>query len=117
MDSKICKPKFKINSARSNSPTLGGSNHSATLSSSQSSRQRGGVGVGSSSPPTKLYKHVALFSLNNVTKVCDILQNNDDTDLFGFVCRLPGEKDKFYFFKVMASSSSSSSFGSNGFGI
>lgn len=66
--------------------------------------------------PTKYYKHIALFSLNNVTKVCDILQNNDDTDLFGIVCRLPGEKDKFFHFKVMGSSSSSSSSSSSGSG-
>ena len=37
--------------------------------------------------------------------MCDILQNNDDTDLFGILCRLAGEKDKFFSFKVIASSS------------
>jgi len=45
--------------------------------------------------------------LNNITKVCDILQNNDDTDLFGILCRLAGEKDKFFSFKVLVSSTSS----------
>lgn len=55
--------------------------------------------------PQKCYKHIALFSLNNITKVCDILQNNDDTDLFGILCRLAGEKDKFFSFKVLATSS------------
>jgi len=42
--------------------------------------------------------------LNNITKVCDILQNNDGTDLFGILCRLAGEKDKFFSFKVLVSS-------------
>lgn len=55
--------------------------------------------------PQKCYKHIALFSLNNITKVCDILQNNDDTDLFGILCRLAGEKDKFFSFKVIATNS------------
>ncbi len=45
--------------------------------------------------------------MNNITKVCDILQNNDDTDLFGILCRLAGEKDKFFSFKVLVSSTSS----------
>jgi hypothetical protein len=61
--------------------------------------------------PQKCYKHIALFSLNNITKVCDILQNNDDTDLFGILCRLAGEKDKFYSFKVAASSNNFSNGG------
>ncbi len=56
--------------------------------------------------PQKCYKHIALFSLNNVTKVCDILQNNDDTDLFGILCRLAGEKDKFFSFKVIPTNGS-----------
>jgi hypothetical protein len=59
--------------------------------------------------PSKCYKHIALFSLNNVTKVCDIVQNNDDTDLFGILCRMPNEKDKFYSFKTISSASSGSS--------
>ncbi len=37
--------------------------------------------------------------------MCDILQNNDDTDLFGILCRLAGEKDKFFSFKVIATNS------------
>jgi len=39
------------------------------------------------------------------TKVCDILQNNNDTDLFGTLCRLAGEEDQFFSFKVIATSS------------
>ncbi len=31
------------------------------------------------------------------------MQNNDDTDLFGILCRLAGEKDKFFSFKVILS--------------
>jgi hypothetical protein len=78
---EICKPRLKlINAAKS---------------PNNISKQR---------TPQKCYKHIALFSLNNVTKVCDILQNNDDTDLFGILCRLAGEKDKFYSFKVLATS-------------
>ena len=42
-------------------------------------------------------------------KVCDIVQNNDDTDLFGILCRVAGEKDKFFSFKVISTSSSSNS--------
>lgn len=82
---EICKPRFKFSTAKSPNP----------LSKQQRS-------------PTKIYKHIALFSLNNVTKVCDILQNNDDTDLFGILCRLPGEKDKFFSFKVIPSHNMSS---------
>ena len=82
---EICKPRMKIlNAAKSPNAV---------------SKQR---------TPQKRYKHIALFSLNNVTKVCDILQNNDDTDLFGILCRLTGEKDKFFSFKVIPSTSSSS---------
>jgi hypothetical protein len=82
---EICKPRMKIlNAAKSPNAV---------------SKQR---------TPQKCYKHVALFSLNNVTKVCDILQNNDDTDLFGILCRLTGEKDKFFSFKVIPCTSSSS---------
>ena len=58
--------------------------------------------------PSKCYKHIALFNLNYMTKVCDIVQNNDDTDLFAIICRLPNEKDKFFSFKVVSQSSSSS---------
>lgn len=83
---EICKPRFKLHNAKSPSLT-------------SSSKQRS---------PTKLYKHVALFSLNNVTKVCDILQNGDDTDLFGILCRLAGEKDKFFSFKVIPNASNQS---------
>jgi hypothetical protein len=80
---KICKPRLKlINAAKS---------------PNAASKQR---------TPQKCYKHIALFSLNNVTKVCDILQNNDDTDLFGILCRLAGEKDKFFSFKVIPSNGS-----------
>jgi len=82
---EICKPRLKlINAAKSPNNV---------------SKQR---------TPQKCYKHIALFSLNNVTKVCDILQNNDDTDLFGILCRLAGEKDKFYSFKVLATSTANS---------
>ena len=82
---EICKPRMKIlNAAKSPNAVA---------------KQR---------TPQKCYKHIALFSLNNVTKVCDILQNNDDTDLFGILCRLTGEKDKFFSFKVIPSTSSSS---------
>ena len=35
------------------------------------------------------------------------MQNNDDTDLFGILCRLPNEKDKFFSFKAIASASAS----------
>ena len=81
---EICKPRLKlINAAKS---------------PNAASKQR---------TPQKCYKHIALFSLNNITKVCDILQNNDDTDLFGILCRLAGEKDKFFSFKVIVSLSSS----------
>lgn len=90
---QICKPKYKIN--RSNSPSM--------TSATQSVKQRGG----NASPPPKFYKHVALFLFNNMNKVCDILHNGEGTDLLGIVCRLPGEKDKFYYFKIMAMSSSS----------
>ncbi|CAF0879713.1 unnamed protein product [Brachionus calyciflorus] len=83
---EICKPRFKLHNAKSPSLT-------------SSSKQRS---------PTKLYKHIALFSLNNVTKVCDILQNGDDTDLFGILCRLAGEKDKFFSFKVIPNASNQS---------
>lgn len=77
---EICKPRLKlINAAKS---------------PNAASKQR---------TPQKCYKHIALFSLNNITKVCDILQNNDDTDLFGILCRLAGEKDKFFSFKVILS--------------
>lgn len=53
--------------------------------------------------------------------MCDILQNNEETDLFGFLYRVPGEKDKFYYFKVMGgtgsgSGSNSGSGSSSGFG-
>ena len=82
---KICKPRLKL--------------LNAAKSPSGSSRQR---------TPQKCYKHIACFNLNNVSKVCDILQNNDDTDLFGILCRLAGEKDKFYSFKVIPSNSTSS---------
>ena len=41
-----------------------------------------------------------------MTKVCDIQQKGDDTDLFGILCRLAGEKDKFFSFKVIASNCS-----------
>lgn len=84
---EICKPRFKLHNGKS-------------PSTNSQSRQRS---------PTKLYKHVSLFSLNNVTKVCDILQNGDDTDLFGILCRLAGEKDKFYSFKVIPNTSNQSS--------
>ena len=73
--------------------------NAAKSPSGSSSRQR---------TPQKCYKHIACFNLNNVTKVCDILQNNDDTDLFGILCRLAGEKDKFFSFKVIPSNSSNS---------
>jgi hypothetical protein len=80
---EICKPRLKlINAAKS---------------PNAASKQR---------TPQKCYKHIALFSLNNVTKVCDILQNNDDTDLFGILCRLAGEKDKFFSFKVIPTNGS-----------
>jgi len=55
--------------------------------------------------PQKCYKHIALFSLNNITKVCNIIQYKDDTDLFGIHCRLAGENDKFLSFKVIATDS------------
>ena len=63
---EICKPRTKLINA-SKSPV---------------SKQR---------TPQKCYKHISLFSLNNITKVCDILQKGDDTDLFGILCRLAGE--------------------------
>lgn len=50
--------------------------------------------------------------LNNVTQVCDILQNSEDTNLFGIMCRQLNDKEKLYTFRVLAPSSSSSS--SNG---
>lgn len=77
---EICKPRLKLLNA----------------TKSPNAKQR---------TPQKCYKHIALFSLNNITKVCDILQNNDDTDLFGILCRLAGEKDKFFSFKVIATNS------------
>jgi hypothetical protein len=80
---EICKPRLKLLNA---------------AKSPNSTKQR---------TPQKCYKHISLFSLNNITKVCDILQNNDDTDLFGILCRLAGEKDKFFSFKVIASNSTS----------
>ena len=83
---KICKPRLKLINA-TKSPNAAASRHART--------------------PQKCYKHIALFSLNNVTKVCDILQNNDDTDLFGILCRLAGEKDKFFSFKVIPSTAAS----------
>jgi hypothetical protein len=80
---EICKPRLKLLNSAAKSPV---------------SKQR---------TPQKCYKHISLFSLNNVTKVCDILQKGDDTDLFGILCRLAGEKDKFYSFKVIAASNCS----------
>ena len=56
--------------------------------------------------PQKCYKHISQCSLNNVTKICDIQQKGEDTDLFGIVCRYAGEKDKFYSFKVIPSNCS-----------
>lgn len=80
---EICKPRLKL--------------LNAAKSPNAASKQR---------TPQKCYKHISLFSLNNVTKVCDIQQKGDDTDLFGILCRLAGEKDKFFSFKVIASNCS-----------
>lgn len=33
--------------------------------------------------PQKCYKHIALFSLNNITKICDIVQNGGITFVLG----------------------------------
>lgn len=83
---EICKPRLKL--------------LNANKSPNSNSKQR--------TPTQKCYKHIALFSLNNVIKVCDITQDTEDTDLFGIVCRLAGEKDKFFPFKVIPSTSSCS---------
>jgi hypothetical protein len=51
----------------------------------------------------KCYKQIALFSLSNVAKVCDILQNKEETESFGFLYSYSNDANKLYSFRVAAS--------------
>jgi hypothetical protein len=53
----------------------------------------------------KCYKHITLISLRNVTKVCDILENNEETDIFRIEFAFSNYPNKLYSFKAVASNS------------